>query len=287
MKKILQLCLLAILLVFSTSCVRMVHKNYEIMDNGTVTAIDTTKYSVTLYSSETNTLHSWNVSDPTWENLSTWRNQSSDKIAIGDHVFIYRDIDKMLISKHSVADAKNINKALSAYFWQNLLQNWYWLILIGLIVSIFALRKIKSEIGLFSSIILGWVATLGLLGANSTLHQQNSGTVTQINPETKLVVLDTNYTTAVTTLDDITTHKPITVGQHVTLYHYTNLSYGNSRKVFMSSKELNVQTLKASQPYPEIWLMGSIVFLITVLLVQGLIILITKICTWILKSKET
>lgn len=247
------------LLLLSVSCSRIVSTDYEVMEHGTVAAIDSINRSLSVRAIATDTVQTWYVDRPYVDMLSLWL-VSYTNIAVGDTVYIYRDGGEMFASRCSIADVKDINEALCSWYWQNIAQNWYWFLLIFGIIALYTTGIIKSETGVFFAVVIGLAATYCLTMTGSRLSLTAEGTVTEITEN--YVKLDDAVIVSYATLNDLKMHQPITVGQRVTIY---SAEYWNGRKIFLSSQKLNEAAIKAPQSYPEIWLKSFFLFLLGVL----------------------
>ncbi|MCM1323785.1 MAG: hypothetical protein NC218_06450 [Acetobacter sp.] len=272
MEKIKQLCLFALLLVLSTSCNKLTGTDYETMDYGIITTVDSTKYSLTVHSLTTDSSHNWYVKTPLYDNLSTWGFAYSSPITIGDTVYIYRDGGNLLVSQYNLTDADNIDNALFQFYWHNIAANWLWFGLIFCIIGILGagmldgvVRFRTSETPFVVAIIVGWICSLVICHTASELHLLQNGTITAITE--KHITLNNKDIIPYATLEDITTHKPVTIGMNVSAYRYT-LDNLNSTCIFFSSRPLNQQVLKTSQTYPNIFLLTSLLFWVTAILSQ-------------------
>lgn len=243
------------LAALSVSCSRMVSKDYEVMQHGTITAIDSQNGCLSVRTPATGAIQIWYVNNSFCDVLSLYVLAYDTRLNVGDTVYVYRDGSNIFASKCSIADAKDINEFLCSYYWQNIAQNWYWFLLIFSIIALCIITK-KEAATLFA-LVIGFSITLGLTGLANRLQPMPGGTITEITAD--FVKLDSARIVPYAALEDIKTHKPVRVGQNVMLY---SAEYFGNRKIFFSSQKLNNDTLTAPQTYPEVWLKSSLLFCI-------------------------
>lgn len=270
MKQLQQLCMLALLLIFTASCSQLVHTDYKLMDKGQVATIDTLKQCITIHSFSNNKENSWSVSRPYQDKLSLWGIQYTGKICLGDTVNIYQDGTDFFATKYDVKDAQNINQTLVSYYWKHLADHWLLYLFIFTILGILGsgilkhLTKKDMDDLFFLCLLFCLGACYGNSNVGKRLHPTQSGTITEITPT--YITLDNTFTTPYATLNDISTQKSVKVGQHVTFYAYCESN--DFANFFPSTHKLNEKALKATQSYPEIWLMTLVFFFVATLLSQ-------------------
>ena len=265
MGKLKQLCFLALFTVLSASCSRMVSTDYEVMQHGMITAVDSVGYNLTVRSLATDSVRIWYVDQLFTDLLSLRGVGYCETIATGDTVYVYRDGGEIFASKCSLADVKDLNKSLCSYYWQNIAEKWYWFLLIFGIIALFMADVIKGDFLCAFALVIGFFLTLGLTGFSGQLEAVPSGVgkITKITAD--YVALDSNRMVSYATLADLKAHQPVKVGQEVILY---SITYVDSRKIFFSSRELNKQAIAASQTYPEIWLKSTLFFCFGIFVMQ-------------------
>jgi len=274
MKRLEQLCLLALLLMLSVSCSRIVHADYELMDRGEITAINESTNSLSIHSFFKDSQTSWYISPLSCDGFSLVGGVGyAVRIGVGDTVSIYRHDKEFIASRYDIEDVKNINKALTSYYWQNIAENWLWFLLVFGIIGIWGSEILKqrrkkktNNFVFFSCIVIGYIFCLITCNTGASLTPTHCGTITQITPT--YVSIDNSYTTPYATLDDIATHQPVKVGQKISLYCYSPNRFPTGTQIFFSTHKLNEKGLDAVQTYPEIWLMTTALFFITIILSQ-------------------
>lgn len=268
MKSLQNLCV-ALLLMLSVSCSSLVHTDYEKVDRGEITAIDDSNNCLSIQSFAKGTQTNWDVRPLDKDGLSFSGLSYQDKIAVGDTVNIYQHDDNFIASRYDVEDAKNINKALSSYFWQNIADNWQWFLVSFLVICIVIFCDLKRWSETFAAIVLVLmcVSFWSISNVCRTLQPVYSGTITQITPTyVNINNMDNVYVVSYATLDDIATHQPVKVGQKITAYRYAYY-LKTEGKFFFSTHKLNEKALVAPQSYPEIGLMTTFLFFMTWFLV--------------------
>ena len=93
------------------SCSRIVTKDYELLDSGTVAEIDNVEGKMGIASNRDGVCREW-FPETMRDGLSVWGICYADSLAVGDKCYVYDGGDKPVISKVSVADAQRINRAL-------------------------------------------------------------------------------------------------------------------------------------------------------------------------------
>ncbi len=264
MKTITRLCLLAVLLITSVSCSRIVHADYELVDKGYVITNDHEEGSVTIRSSLSNKKAKWFIDPAGVDGLSLWALGYTDKITIGDEVNIYRHDGVFLASGYNVDDAKNINQTVTSLYWRNMADNWYFFLLIFIVLGIMLsdihrwLTGFKT--GVFACIMCISICCLTCIAIGNPgahLYQVESGTITEITPE--YVKINDYFAIPYAHLNDMSTHTDVKVGQNINAYVLKNAEHLGG--VF-SSYQLNEKSLKASQSYPEVLLMTIFLFVL-------------------------
>lgn len=261
MKKLKQLCFLTLLTMLLASCSRMVSTDYDVMEHGTITAIDSLNRSFSIRSLTSKETKTWYVDNPCVGALSIYGLVYLDDLAVNDTVYVYRDGGEMLVSKYSIADVKDLNDSLCSYYWLNIAENWYWFSLIISIVALCILTA-NDKVAAFA-ILVGLALVYGMTGLFSRLRPMQEGTITEITEN--YVKLDSSRIIPYASLTDLKTHKRVRLGQNVTLYE---TEYLGGRKIFFSSQKLNPQAVEAPQTYPEVWLKSLIFYFISVIVVQ-------------------
>lgn len=273
MKTIKQFCLLALVLVFVSSCSLIVHTDYELVDCGKVLSVDADKMSLGIYSFSSGRPTEWYSYTPSIDGLSMEGGQYQSKISVGDTVNIYRDGNKFIATRYDIKDAQAINQTLASYYWQNIAENW-WVFLIFFcvfgIVGYGTWQKKHENYWLTAyliCVVLGIAISLSIYQAGGRLHVLRSGTITAITSSS--VRLNNSTIIPYATLEDISTHHSVKVGQDVVVYSYR---FGGSEGAnFLSTRKLNDFSLRASQSYPESFLMTLMLFVITTLVTQGMV----------------
>ena len=102
------------------SCSRIVTKDYELLDSGTVAEIDNVEGKIGIASNRDGVCREW-FPETMRDGLSVWGICYADSLAVGDKCYVYDGGDKPVISKVSVADAQRINRALCRQYWKELL----------------------------------------------------------------------------------------------------------------------------------------------------------------------
>ena len=104
------------------SCSRIVTKDYELLDSGTVAEIDNVEGKMGIASNRDGVCREW-FPETMRDGLSVWGICYADSLAVGDKCYVYDGGDKPVISKVSVADAQRINRALCRQYWKEALSN--------------------------------------------------------------------------------------------------------------------------------------------------------------------
>lgn len=288
MKTIKQFCLLAFMLVFVSSCSRIVHTDYERLDHGEILSIDSVKMGLTVHSFLTGDSVLWFTSSPDIDRLSMWGLEYHRRVSVGDTVTIYLDNGQFFATLCDIKDAQDINQSLVSYYWEDIANNWYIFVLATLILGVVFSGIYKRvhqfspdfQAGLMVAVAaISYSVFLTYCNCGSTLSQMNKGRITDITP--LYVEIDNAHRMPYATLDDISTHRPVKVGQDVVVY-----AYGLNSKLdrnFFSTRELNVEAVKASQSYPENFLMTSVLFVIAILVGSGLFLFPNR---WLEQRKE-
>ena len=102
------------------SCSRIVTKDYELLDSGTVAEIDNVEGKMGIASNRDGVCREW-FPETMRDGLSVWGICYADSLAVGDKCYVYAGGEKPVISKVSVADAQRINRALCRQYWKELL----------------------------------------------------------------------------------------------------------------------------------------------------------------------
>lgn len=290
MKKIKKLCVLAVLLMLLTSCSRIVHTDYELVDYGTIVSIDKKEQRITIHSALNNKQISWFVTNCEFDYLSKRGLGYTKKLVYHDKVNIYQNGKEFFATTLDVRDAQNINKALTTYYWQHLAENWDG-ILIALIIIFIILYIINYTCNISRALwvmVFIWGITLltsfslGNIGAVFT--PSSEGKITKITPT--YVTLNDKYVCPYATLEDISTHVPVKVGQQVNTYSYNIDESSIKSPIFFSTHKLNENTLKSYQSYPENLLMTSILIIVAIIL-ENILFFIYESLSDIKKTAKT
>lgn len=256
MKKITTI--LAFLAMLFTSCSRMVNVDYKVADYGVITAIHSNQNTLSIHSLKEKKDKTWLLEDAEVDYLSAF-GLSHRVLAVKDTVYVYQDGSKFFASKHSIEDAKSINQAIDKYENKTLPQFWPVVIIMLVLFTIIAHRIQKGFLStrefltyIMFSMIMYSVFVMLAHKKFGRLEPLQKGIITQITPE--FVTLDNSMTAPLALTEDIKTEKTAKIGQEVYLYEANN-------HVFISSLELNENTLKMPQPYPETWFCILLVYL--------------------------
>ncbi len=259
MKKILFL-LFAVL--FMTSCSRIITKDYEVVDRGVISSIDYHNYKVTL-EYRSGLFHEWLVQNP-FDGFSLKGLAYVDSLQVGDRCFVYKSKDnETLISKVNVNDAKIINKALFNFYWRSLLfSEWFWgLLFMAILMVAITMFVARKKVSVFLFVITTGVAIVGM-SPGRKLVKIDEGQISKIHNNCVFVDDKTVYSTSV---NDLFSEKPLSLGQNVVVYSYqrgeTQNSIGSCRRdIFLSLRNFDEITLKVGQIYPEIMLYSALVY---------------------------
>ncbi len=263
MKKLKQLCLLALLVLFSASCSRIVHPDYELMATGKIITIDTRNQCLAIHSEETGS-STWFVSRPNVDNLSLYGLHYSEALTYDDVVNIYRHGTEFIVTKYNIDDAKAVNSALCDYYWKNLKNHWLELIIIlGIVACVVC--YCEDVFTVLMVIAVGCCSMLFITNTGSTLSPVGNGNIIRITDT--YVILDNALSVPYATLDDIANKTPVELGNKVWLYSYT-MSNVKTEQIFFSTHKLDDNVLKKSQIYPENLLMTLVLFWTLTLLAQ-------------------
>ena len=268
MKKLKQLCLLVLLLLFCASCSRIASANYETVEVGTLRDQDTLNSTVTIQPLNQKNCTVWFVQNACYDALSNEAFQYSKKLSLGDTVYIYQNDNTCYASTYNINDAKKINRALQDYYWKNVSNNWYWFLILIIAMAWFGWGRIeslsKSPYAFIFGTLLICIAAI-LAGTGKRLYPAHNGMVTQITATQ--VKLNNNIIYPLASPRDISTQLPIKVGQHVTAYRYA-INNAKDGVIFLSTQKLSTPVLKAQRIYPEILLITVLWFWLASLLMS-------------------
>lgn len=253
MKKLKLLCMLTFALVLFSSCRRVATSDAKVEDYGVITQLS--DMEVSIHSMLTDSMATWYLKSGIQDGFEF----ETNLLKVNDTVYIYHDGNAFFASKYSVNDAKAVNKALSQYYYQNVIDNWYWILLAVLLMAFFGWGYYISSYPWkhenfwpipFGCLIL-ICAFLGLNGG-CALYPVTEGTITKVSEN--MIVLDHNRMIGnLASMKDIQTQKPVQAGSKVSLYKYVGAA-GNPGKIFISSKTLQPDTIRLIRIYPEIFL---------------------------------
>ncbi len=268
--------LLLTILLF-VSCSRIVTADYELLDEGVITAIDKEKGMVSVTSRKDSICREW-FPETVWDGLSMRALAYTDTFNIGDKCYVYEDGDKPLISKVSVADAKQVNAFLSRWYWRDLFtagQIGVW-VLLALMVHLAFVFPVKDETTATVYFMLTFFALAVAVARKEpgrTLEKLGAGVITQIDGAR--VTLDGQKVYFVAAMEDIADKQTLEKGQSVYVYGYGvyhldgKLISGSGEDIFMSRRKLCPAALDKQQIYPEIMLRTSGLYLLVQAIVSG------------------
>ena len=263
--------------ILFASCSRIATADYELLDEGVITAIDKENKAISVVSGKDSVCREW-FFGTIYDGLSMRALAYTDTFNIGDKCYVYEDGDKPLISKVSVADAKQVNAFLSRWYWRDLFtagQIGVW-VLLALMVHLAFVFPVKDETTATVYFMLTFFALAVAVARKEpgrTLEKLGAGVITQIDGAR--VTLDGQKVYFVAAMEDIADKQTLEKGQSVYVYGYGvyhldgKLISGSGEDIFMSRRELCPAALDKQQIYPEIMLRTSGLYLLVQAIVSG------------------
>lgn len=238
------------------SCSRIVTKDYELLDSGTVAEIDNVEGKIGIASNRDGVCREW-FPETMRDGLSVWGICYADSLAVGDKCYVYDGGDKPVISKVSVADAQRINRALCRQYWKELLisERLIVCVLMALATMAFWLFSPNSGkcIGVgFVLILATTAAAVAWMAPGRKLEKVGSGVITGV--EKKRFTLDGKTVYYLSLPKDVFNGETLEAGKAVNVYRYGKHRSGIRENIFLSRSSFNEATLKKAQIYPEIFL---------------------------------
>ena len=238
------------------SCSRIVTKDYELLDSGTVAEIDNVEGKMGIASNRDGVCREW-FPETMRDGLSVWGICYADSLAVGDKCYVYDGGDKPVISKVSVADAQRINRALCRQYWKELLisERLIVCVLMALATMAFWLFSPNSGkcIGVgFVLILATTAAAVAWMAPGRKLEKVGSGVITGV--EKKRFTLDGKTIYYLSSPKDVFNGEMLEAGKAVNVYRYGKHRSGIRENIFLSRSSFNEATLKKAQIYPEIFL---------------------------------
>ena len=260
--------LLLTILLF-VSCSRIVTADYELLDEGVITAIDKEKGMVSVTSRKDSMCREW-FPETVWDGLSVWGVCYTDSLVAGDKCYVYDDGNKPLISKVSVAEAKLVNEALCSLHWERLLtfgELGVWILMamvasIGIFLCLFYFKDLGMAV--FACLCIVAFTTMYAVFSQSfacKLGKIDCGEITQIEDGTR-IVLDGKTVYYASLLTDFLDDEPLKPGQKAYIYEYGILFDDSaSNEILASKRDVSPYVLEKSQVYPEIVLKSAGIYL--------------------------
>ena len=176
------------------SCSRIVTKDYELLDSGTVAEIDNVEGKIGIASNRDGVCREW-FPETMRDGLSVWGICYADSLAVGDKCYVYDGGDKPVISKVSVADAQRINRALCRQYWKELLISERLIVCVLMALATMAFWLFSPNSG--KCIGVGFVLILATTAARrfiTFLRQKTFSTAKCLRPERRSMSIVTAST---------------------------------------------------------------------------------------------
>lgn len=258
--------------ILFASCSRIATADYELLDSGVIAGVDKENKAIRVVSGKDSVCREW-FPGTIYDGLSMRALAYTDTFNIGDKCYVYEDGDKPLISKVSVADAKQVNAFLSRWYWRDLFtagQIGVW-VLLALMVHLAFVFPVKDETTATVYFMLTFFALAVAVARKEpgrTLEKLGAGVITQIDGAR--VTLDGQKVYFVAAMEDIADKQTLEKGQSVYVYGYgVYLLDGKLIDIFMSRRKLCPAALDKQQIYPEIMLRTSGLYLLVQAIVSG------------------
>ena len=216
------------------SCSRIVTKDYELLDSGTVAEIDNVEGKIGIASNRDGVCREW-FPETMRDGLSVWGICYADSLAVGDKCYVYDGGDKPVISKVSVADAQRINRALCRQYWKELLisERLIVCVLMALATMAFWLFSPNSGkcIGVgFVLILATTAAAVAWMAPGRKLEKVGSGVITGV--EKKRFTLDGKTVYYLSSPKDVFNGEMLEAGKAVNVYRYGKHRSGIRENIF-------------------------------------------------------
>lgn len=261
--------------ILFASCSRIATADYELLDSGVIAGVDKENRAISVVSGKDSVCREW-FPGTIYDGLSMRALAYTDTFNIGDKCYVYEDGDKPLISKVSVADAKQVNAFLSRWYWRDLFtagQIGVW-VLLALMVHLAFVFPVKDETTAgvyFLLTVFALAVAVARKEPGRTLEKLGAGVITQIDGAR--VTLDGQKVYFVAAMEDIADKQTLEKGQSVYVYGYgVYLLDGKLIDIFMSRRKLCPAALDKQQIYPEIMLRTSGLYLLVQAIVSGAVV---------------
>lgn len=266
MKKLLFFAFLATLL---SSCSRIISTDYELAEHGIITAIDAKTNTLTVLSLQDDTSKEW-LTSSTCDELTLNVLHYTKVLNIGDTIYLYHNGKNFLPTRCNIDDAKEINRMLCKYYWQNVPIAGLIILVAFILLTALFVKKIKDRQSIFvqsiATFTILYFLAVTVLNAGHRLYPLKEGTVTNLTADK--ITLDKSFTFPCYKLTTVTPKNGLKAGQYVHLYSYAPTNQAHNGSIFVCTKKLNAQALTAWQAYPEIWFKTMVLCLIILALAK-------------------